>query len=155
MHKQMMMVALAAVLAGCGGDGVSSGGAPVTNAPVAVPPGGAPGMVAPAPDMPVPPGITVAPIQIDTVELVVRESNPPQVAARVKGVLGDGCTTLKDITQTRNGATIEITITSQRPNEAMCTMIAQIFDQTIELEGEFPAGEYIVRVNGVEQRIKI
>ncbi len=94
-------------------------------------------------------------LQVDNVEVQVAESSPPQVSARVQGTLGNGCFSLGEIRQQRNGNTIEVTITTKHSGSEVCTMIAQMVDEKISLEGDFPPGEYIVRVNGIERTFRI
>ena len=88
-------------------------------------------------------------------EVEILESTPPQVAARVTGVLGDGCATLHSVEQQRAGNTITVTILRQRPREAICIQIAKLYDAVIRLEGPFSAGSYLLRVNGVERSFRI
>jgi inhibitor of cysteine peptidase len=78
------------------------------------------------------------------------ESFPLQVRVVVSGELGDGCTELNEIVQEREGNTFNVTITTARPAEAVCTQLLQLFEESIALDVEgLPAGEYIVDVNGV------
>lgn len=92
---------------------------------------------------------------IDSFDIQVMESAPPQVSIQVQGSLADACTSLGEIKQSRSGNVIEVTITTVRPKDMMCAQRLEIFSQTIQLEGEFTSGEYIIRVNGNEQTIKI
>lgn len=96
------------------------------------------------------PSSVVDPIQIDAVEIQVQGTVPPQVRARVTGVVGDGCSELKSVTQLRTDATVTLTILRERPQGAICTQIARLYDETIALEGAYPAGQYLLRVNGRE-----
>jgi len=95
------------------------------------------------------------PAQIDTVTVEIAESLPVQVFARLEGYLGDGCTSLGAITQSREGNLIEVSVLANHSGAEACTMIAQVIDERVQLEGEFPAGTYTVRVNGVEQTFQI
>jgi hypothetical protein len=94
-------------------------------------------------------------VQIDRLDVQIAESFPPQIFVRIQGVLGDGCTTLGEISQRRQGNTIDVTVATKHSGAEVCTMIAQLVDQTIRLEGDFPPGDYIVRVNGVEQQFRV
>ena len=95
--------------------------------------------------------ITIEPIQIEQVEVRIAESFPVQVFVHVTGVIGDGCSSVLPAEQKREGNTVTLTINRQRPAEAMCTMIAKIYDENIRLAGDYPAGEYTLNVNGVTQ----
>jgi hypothetical protein len=99
--------------------------------------------------------LLIAPIQIDQVEVRIVESLPVQVFAHVTGVIGDGCSEAMPVKQTREGNTLTLTINRQRPAEAMCTQIAKIYEETIQLTGDFPPGEYVLKVNDVTQAFTI
>jgi hypothetical protein len=129
--RKWIVIALMLVLSACGTGG-----------------GTAPGGTAPG-------GTQDGLLQVDNVEVQVAESAPPQVSARVQGTLGNGCYSLGQITQQRNGNTIEVTITTKHSGAEVCTMIAQMVDETIRLEGDFPSGEYTVRANGVEKTFMV
>ena len=96
-------------------------------------------------------GPLVEPIQIDSVDVRILESSPPQAVAHVQGFLGDGCSEFHSLSQSRSGSTITLTILRQRPRDAICTQIAKLYDADIPLEGQYPPGRYVLRVNGVEK----
>lgn len=89
-----------------------------------------------------------AELSIESVEVLVLESNPVQVVAHVKGWLGDGCTSLAPITQSRSGTVISVNVTAVRADAEVCTAVAPIVDERIELEGPFPPGEYTLEILG-------
>jgi hypothetical protein len=93
-------------------------------------------------------------IQIERVDVRILESAPPQAVAHVEGVIGDGCTELHSVEQQRSGSTVTITILNTRPREAICTMIAKLYKADIPLEGSYPPGQYVVRVNGLEHSFR-
>jgi hypothetical protein len=93
-------------------------------------------------------------LQVDRLDVLVSSSVPARVSVRVHGVVGDGCTSLDSIAQRRDGSTVTVTITTLRRGE-VCTQVAQLFDQTLTLEGEFAPGDYLVRVNGIEARFRV
>ena len=132
MMKRLSLLLLIAILVAC---------SPSVAAPAATP--------TPAGDM------VIKPIQIDQVEVSVAESFPVQVYAHIKGLVGDGCTEALPAQQTRQGHTITITIDSQRPKGAICIQIAKIYDETIRLQGEFPSGDYTLKVNDVTQTFHV
>lgn len=85
------------------------------------------------------------------VNVGIMESWPLQASAQVHGELGDGCTEIHDIETEREGNQFNITITTERPEEAVCTMILRTFDENIPLDIEgLEAGDYVVNANGVE-----
>ena len=93
----------------------------------------------------------VDPIPIDSVDVRILESSPPQAWAHVQGLLGDGCSEFHSLTQSRSASTIAVTILRQRPRDAICTQIAKFYETDIRLEGQYPPGRYVLRVNGFEK----
>ena len=86
----------------------------------------------------------------ESVGIVILESFPVQVHVNVSGYLGDGCTTLGEITTTQEGSTFFVKIITHRPMEAICTQQLVGFEETVALNVEgLPAGTYTVDVNGV------
>jgi hypothetical protein len=71
--------------------------------------------------------------------------------AHVEGVLGDGCSTFHSLSRKRAKSTVTLTILRQRPRSAMCTQIARLYAEDISLQGAYPAGRYLLVVNGVER----
>ena len=57
--------------------------------------------------------------------------------------------------QEHSGSTVIITILRERPRDAICTQEARLYDARILLEGVFPPGSYLVRVNDVERAFTI
>lgn len=96
-------------------------------------------------------------LTIESVEVRVQESSPVQVTAAVKGHLRDSCELLGDTSQSRSGSTITVTITTTRDNERErpCLDVVTPIEQQVALEGAFPAGTYLVRVNGVERTFRV
>ena len=99
---------------------------------------------------PTPPKTIVRPIQIDSVDVLL-----PPPSAHVRGVIGDGCTELAGVTTLRSGNAVTLTILSTRPEEAICSQIAKLYDATFALPGEFPPGAYVLRVNSVERAFAV
>jgi hypothetical protein len=97
----------------------------------------------------------VEPIHVDRVEVSLIETVPKQAAARVVGVIGDSCATLHSVRQERAENVVTVTIYRQRPLLAVCAEIALPYDDVIRLDGVFPAGSYVVRVNGVERAFTV
>jgi hypothetical protein len=110
------------------------------------------GCDSPSTPAPPPPRTLVRPIQIESVDVVVA----PTPSAHVRGVIGDGCTELGGIT-TRRGSEndISITILSERPEGAICIQIARLYDATLALPGDYPPGQYVLRVNSVEKTFTV
>ena len=94
-------------------------------------------------------------LPIESVEVMVLESFPPQVRAQVRGYLPDGCTRLDQVTQNRQGNVITVTLTTLRERDAVCILRIEIVERTIALEGPFAPGEYVLRVNGMERHFRV
>lgn len=94
-------------------------------------------------------------MQIDSVDIQIAESTPVQVSTRLQGTLADGCTSLSTISQERTENTINIILTAEHSGDEACIMVAPMIDETVVLEGEFPPGEYIVRVGDIEQTFNV
>jgi hypothetical protein len=93
-------------------------------------------------------------LQVERVEVRIAESSPPQVTAEFRGILPDGCSSVGAISQERQGNTIVVTVTTLRTGE-ICTQAIQVVDQQVRLQGDFPAGTYVVRVNSMEARFTL
>ena len=109
----------------------------------------------PLPAATTPAGGTAGVLGIERVDVVVAESAPPQVSVRFTGYLADGCTSLGAISQRRFGSAIEVTVATSRAAADACTMVATPVEQTLRLEGAFPAGSYTVTVNGVAKTFTV
>lgn len=87
---------------------------------------------------------------VDSIGVMILESFPVQVHVNVSGYLGDGCTTLGDITTIQEGDTFLVTILSERPADALCTQQLVNFEENVALDvAGLAAGTYTVDVNGV------
>lgn len=90
--------------------------------------------------------ISLAPIH--EVRVNIAESDPPQVFIYIKGGLADGATTFHEAKVERTGNTITITVTTQRPKDAVATQVYGYFEENVALGIDFTSGEtYIVIVN--------
>lgn len=100
--------------------------------------------------------VLVKPAPIVSAKVRIAESFPPQVFVDIKGVLTDGCTTLKGTDVQRQGNLIDIAVTTQRPRDAVCIQIVSYFDVAIPLGSNFIAGQqYTLRVNGQSQQFTV
>ena len=88
---------------------------------------------------------------IESAEVIVRESAPPQYALRVISGLPSGCAKFGRIEQKSQGDVLEVTVWNSVPadDDVVCTMIYGTADNTVDLESHFESGKtYDVRVNG-------
>lgn len=140
------MVALALLLSGCtlddlfgtevGSDGDAESVAPTSTL---------------EPDVPVERGL----LQVGSIEVLILESFPVQVNVVVRGALPDGCTSIGEIVQARDGNAVTVTIATNRDPLALCTQAIVPVEETVSLEGDFPTGEYTVTVNGVTETFRV
>ena len=93
---------------------------------------------------------------VESVIVLVRETDPVEVQVEVRGNLRDGCTRLRDARVRREGDVFRIALPTVRPADAMCTMALVPFEVTIALDVEgLAAGTYTVDVNGVTARFEL
>ena len=57
------------------------------------------------------------------VQVNIAESFPEQIFVYIKGGLADSCTTFRELKTKRSGNTINITVTTERPKDAICAQI--------------------------------
>ncbi len=92
--------------------------------------------------------IKLAPIH--EVQVNIAESYPEQIFIYIKGGLSDGCTTFHGLEIERSGNTIDITVTTERPKDAICAQVYGYFEKNVALGSDFTSGEsYAVNVNDV------
>ena len=90
--------------------------------------------------------IKLAPI--DEVKVYLMKSNPPQIGVYIKGGLPDGCTTFHDIEIVREGTTVNIKVTVQRPRGVFCPAIYTNFEKDVNLGIDFAFGTiYTLKIN--------
>ena len=98
---------------------------------------------------PAAPGRQTVAAPIDQIDVVIRESAPPQVALKIKAGLPGGCAQRDSHSVTRSGDTFTVTVLNSMPTgNPVCTMIYGTYDVTIELGSDFRiGGTYTVKVN--------
>jgi inhibitor of cysteine peptidase len=99
--------------------------------------------------------IEIRPAPIEEVEAEVAGGPYPFVTVHVKGGLSDACTTLHETKAMRTASTIVISITTERPRDAICTEIYTYFEKDLNLGKDFAPGTYTVEVNGVSDTFVI
>ena len=93
---------------------------------------------------------------VENVDVLILELFPVQINVVVTGYLPDGCTTLDQVTSQQNGNDFVVTITTQRPADAMCTDAIVPYEEVVPLDVVgLPAGQYIVVVNGVSATFEL
>jgi hypothetical protein len=104
---------------------------------------------------PTPPGPSpdaarqTVPAPIDDLQVLIRESNPPQITLKVKAGLPSGCAKYDSYSMVRAGDAFTVTVLNSMPlGNPICTMIYGTYELTIDLgEGFVPGTTYTVRVN--------
>ena len=86
---------------------------------------------------------------IDKVDVLIRESNPPQVTAKIAVGLPSGCAKQDTYSVSRSGDTITISVLNTMPTgDPICTMIYGTYELNVELGSAFTVGTtYTLRVN--------
>jgi inhibitor of cysteine peptidase len=92
--------------------------------------------------------IKLAPIH--DAHISVNMSLPEQIFVDIKGGLADSCTTFHDLETERIGNIINITVTTERPKNAICAQVYSYFKKNVALGSDFISGDtYTVNVNDV------
>jgi hypothetical protein len=80
---------------------------------------------------------------ITEAEVTVSDDEVRPVVATIQGELQDSCTTISDVTQTRNNRVFTITVETARPRDAFCAQMTEAFtiDVALDVAGLAP-GEY-------------
>lgn len=92
-----------------------------------------------------PPGALV---NVESVNLVVTNYDPIQLAVEVSGTFPSGCDLPAIVEQTRTENEIELMIYQELDPAALCPMVLVMYEDTLALEGDFDAGDYEILVNG-------
>lgn len=89
------------------------------------------------------------PAPIDGLEVLMRESAPPQVSLKITAGLPGGCAEKHSHQVTRAGNTITVTVLNSMPTgNVACTMIYGTYELMVDLGSEFePGTTYTVQVN--------
>ena len=109
-----------------------------------------PGAADPAPGGPgQAPGRVAVPAPIDRVDVLIRESAPPQVTVKVMAGLPGGCAQRDSHSVSRTGDTFIVTVLNSMPTgNPVCTMIYGTYELNIDLGRQFaPGTTYTVQVN--------
>lgn len=107
-----------------------------------------------SPVSPPEPPIGQEPLRVSTVT-VRTDTAPGSVTVLASGGAHNACTNVGAITQARKGNVIDVGIQTVWDPQAFCILVLKNLDVAVTLQGPFPPGEYVVRVNGVEARFQI
>jgi hypothetical protein len=86
---------------------------------------------------------------IDQVDVLIRESNPPQVTVKIAAGLPSGCAQRDSYSVSRTGDTITVSVLNTMPkDDLLCTAIYGTYELNVDLGSSFTVGTtYTVRVN--------
>jgi inhibitor of cysteine peptidase len=139
--KSTILTLLLVILVACGAAGEPA----ATEPPTTVPPTDTP---QPSP-VETPELVVGNEAYVETVQVLIMESMPVQVALEITGYLPDGCTSIASVIPERDGNTFNVAITTQRNIAALCTQALVPFSERVSLEVlGLPAGTYTVSVAG-------
>jgi hypothetical protein len=95
------------------------------------------------------PGRQTVPAPIDQLQVMIRESNPPQVTLNIKAGLPSGCAQRESYSMSRTGDTFTVTVLNSMPTgNVACTMIYGTYELNVDLGRDFrPGATYTVQVN--------
>lgn len=78
-----------------------------------------------------------------------------QISLAIEGEHPDGCDYPVQVDQSRDGNSIQVEVYREVPADVFCPMILQPYKGTINIEGNFAAGDYTIRVNSHSQTVNI
>ena len=95
------------------------------------------------------PGRVTLPAPIERVEVVIRESAPPQVSVKITAGLPSGCAQRETHSVGRTGDRFVVRVLNSMPQgDPACTMIYGTYVLNVDLVGEIrPGVTYTVQVN--------
>lgn len=95
----------------------------------------------------------LVPAPIESAEIIVAESFPPQYFAQIVSAQPNGCVEFDSFDLTRDGATIRIDIWNSAPvptADIACTLVFRTTNHNVALGSDFEPGvEYTVQINDV------
>jgi hypothetical protein len=93
------------------------------------------------------------PIQITALEVSVNDAG--QVTLDVEGVIPNGCSRFERVDQWRDANTVYVQVLARHSGAEVCTLIAQIYKETIAVDGQLEPGLYTADVNGTTRKVII
>jgi hypothetical protein len=116
------------------------------DAPVSNQPGGS--VSSPSLEEPADENLVAGPVYLNSADLVILESFPPQYRLLLKGNLPDPCHKLEVVVPAPDAeGIIDVQVFSLADPETICIQVLEPFEESVSLDG-FPPGSYQVEVNG-------
>jgi len=100
------------------------------------------------------PTMSTVKLQVQTVDVLIAESSPPQGSAHVSAIIPDSCTKAREPEISRDGSTITVTIIGERPEGVACAQVISSYDKSIPL-GTLDPGRYTLHVNNVTKDFEV
>ena len=99
------------------------------------------------------PTMVEVPAPIDSVDINIAESFPPQYFVQVKSGLPNACYEFNGYDVSRDGETVRITVTNLKPEQQlMCAEIYRTVESNVALGSDFEGGKtYTVHVNDLTE----
>jgi inhibitor of cysteine peptidase len=97
----------------------------------------------------------ILPLSVNETDVLLLESFPVQVEAVVKGTLPSACSTVDEVSQRREGNLVEVTVLTRTRRGQVCIASLKGVTERVRLQGGFPPGDYLLRVNGKETRFQV
>jgi hypothetical protein len=93
---------------------------------------------------------------VEAIQVNIAESQPVQVSVTVMGNLPDGCTRIVGSMVEIKEPVISLTVRTERPRDAICTLALAPFEMTFPLDVQrLGPGAYIVDVHGVREPLEL
>lgn len=89
------------------------------------------------------------------VTVKITKSESTRVSLDVQGEHPDGCDLPVIVKQARQENSVTVEVYREVPVDVFCPMILQPYQDTIQLEGDFAPGEYVINVNTYTQALEI
>jgi hypothetical protein len=100
------------------------------------------------------PTMSTVRLQVQTVDVLIAESFPPQISAHVTAIIPDSCTKAREPEISRDGTTITVTLIGERPDGVACAQVISTYDKSIPL-GTLAPGKYTLHVNDVTREFEV
>jgi glucose/arabinose dehydrogenase len=93
---------------------------------------------------------------VESVVLEIDKGAAGVIFARVKGALGDSCTSIASVDTRDEKGKVNIDVKTKRPADLICSQVVKTFEERIAINLlTKEAGDYVVNVNGMERQMSV
>jgi hypothetical protein len=93
---------------------------------------------------------------VESVVLEIDKGAAGVIFARVKGALGDSCTSIAAIDTLEEKGKVNISVKTKRPADLVCSQVVKTFEERVAINLlTKDAGDYVVSVNGMERQMSV